>query len=87
MLASGSYRGIEMDNGHLIDELRRLESEVVAGERQLAELEAIVAEMKREKLDISDREAELHQMRETQRRRQQDRDRLLSSLSSHSSGH
>jgi hypothetical protein len=36
--------------------------------------------MKRQKLDVADKEAELHQLREDQRLRQQDRHRLLSSL-------
>lgn len=44
-----------MDNGPILDELRHLESEVVAGEGRLAELEASVAKMRREKLDTGER--------------------------------
>jgi hypothetical protein len=69
-----------MDNGQLADELRRLEAEVVAAERRLAELEASIAEMKREKVDEMGKEDELHSLRESQRIRQQDRQRLLSLL-------
>jgi hypothetical protein len=57
-----------------------LERDVVAGERRLAELEALVADLKRQKLDTGKAEAELQTMRENQRLRQQDRQRILSLL-------
>ncbi|MDA9427117.1 hypothetical protein XH97_34120 [Bradyrhizobium sp. CCBAU 53380] len=68
-----------MDINHVQDELRRLEGDVVVAERRLAELEAAVAEMKREKLDATEKKAELEAMRESQRLRQH-RLRLLSLL-------
>jgi hypothetical protein len=37
-----------MDNSSLLDELWQIEPEVVARERRLAELEALIAEKKRE---------------------------------------
>lgn len=72
--------GAEMENDPLLDELRQLERDVVAGEGRLAELEALVANMKRQKVDTGKAEAELQAMRENQRLRQQDRQRILSLL-------
>jgi hypothetical protein len=69
-----------MEYDHLQDELRRIERDVVLGERLLAELEATVAEMKRERLDVTEREAELEALRESQGMRQQERLRILSLL-------
>ena len=66
-----------MDTSFLQDELRQIENEVVASERRLAELEALVAENKRQGLDTGNEETELHGMRESQRLRQQDRQRIL----------
>src|SRR3954454_19935184 len=68
----------QMDTSFLQDELRQIENEVVASERRLAELEALVAEKKRQRLDTEDEETELQGMRESQRLRQQDRQRILS---------
>ncbi|WP_377827385.1 hypothetical protein ACFKHW_20650 [Bradyrhizobium lupini] len=52
-----------MDTSFLQDELGQIENEVVASERRLAELEALVAEKKRQRLDTENEETELHGMR------------------------
>lgn len=62
------------------DELRQVERDVVEGERRLAEQEALVIELKRQNQDTANAEAELERMRGDQRRRDQDRQRLLSRL-------
>ncbi|UGX91717.1 hypothetical protein G6321_00039120 [Bradyrhizobium barranii subsp. barranii] len=62
------------------DELRRIERDVVEGERRLAEQEALVIELKRQNQETAKAEAELERMRGEQRRRDQDRQRLLSRL-------
>jgi len=62
------------------DELRRLEGEVVEGERQLAEQEKLVVELKRSHQDATSAGAELDRMWKDQHRRQQDRLHLLSML-------
>lgn len=55
-----------MDTSFLQDVLRQIENEVVASERRLlAELEALVAEKKRQRLDTENEETELHCMRES----------------------
>jgi hypothetical protein len=64
----------------LLDELRRIESEVVEGERQLAEQEAMLLELRRGKQDMANAEAVLQLMREHQQQRDQARQRLLSLL-------
>jgi hypothetical protein len=69
-----------MFNGLLLDELRQLERDVVACERRLAEQEALVVRIKQGKEDTSNAQAELEMMRDDQRRRQQERQRLLSLL-------
>ncbi|MGY8667071.1 hypothetical protein Q3C01_32595 [Bradyrhizobium sp. UFLA05-109] len=69
-----------MLNDALLDELRQLEREVVDGERRLAEQEALVISLKRQNKDTSNAQAELEALRENQRRRQQDRHRILSLL-------
>ncbi|QOG23372.1 MULTISPECIES: hypothetical protein [Bradyrhizobium] len=69
-----------MDQTAIWDELRQVEREVVEGERRLAEQEALVFALKREKGDTADAEAELERLRAEQRRRNQDRQRLLSRL-------
>ncbi|PDT68560.1 hypothetical protein CO683_15195 [Bradyrhizobium ottawaense] len=69
-----------MDQTALFDELRRIESDVVEGERRLAEQEALIAELKRQGQDTAKAEAELERMRQDQRSRDQDRQRLLSRL-------
>ena len=66
-----------MHRENISDELRRLESEVVQGEQQLAELEASLVELKRQKQDTDEVEAALELTRECQQRLQQDRLRLL----------
>lgn len=62
------------------DELRRLEGEVVAAERRLAEHEFILTRMKQDDRDLNRLANELESLREQQRRRQQDRLRLLTLL-------
>jgi hypothetical protein len=70
----------------LLDKLRQLERDVVACERRLAEQEALVVRIKQRKEDTSNAQAELEMMRDDQRRRQQERQRLLSLLRSTGSG-
>ena len=69
-----------MDRTSIYDQLSRVESDVVAGERQLAEQERLVLELKREGQNTASAEAELQRLRECQRLREQDRQRLLSLL-------
>lgn len=69
-----------MDHTAQFDELRRIECEVVEGERRLAEQEALLLELKRQGQETAKVEAELERMRQDQRRRDQDRQRLLSRL-------
>jgi hypothetical protein len=69
-----------MNRDAINDELRRLESEVVERERELAAQEKLVAQLKRNKRDTADAGAELERMRQSQDCRQQDRLRLLSLL-------
>ena len=69
-----------MHRDALQDELRRLELDVVEGERQLAEQEARTVTLKRQGEDVSNAESVLEMMRLSQRRREQDRQRLLSLL-------
>jgi hypothetical protein len=69
-----------MHRDSLLDELRRVEREVVEGERQLAEQEARLVALKRQNQDMDEARAELEMLRESQRRREQDRQRLLSLL-------
>lgn len=64
----------------LLDELRRVERDVVEGERQLAEQEALLVSLKLQNHDVSKAQALLEMMREDQRHRDQDRLRLLSLL-------
>ena len=64
----------------LLDELGRVERDVVEGERQLADQEALVVALKRQNEDTSEARAVLHMMREAQQRRDQERQRLLSLL-------
>lgn len=69
-----------MHKDPVLDELRQVERLVVAGERQLAEQEALVCGLKRQKQDTSKAEGELERMRTDQRQLQQERLRLLSGL-------
>jgi len=64
----------------IYDELRQVERDVVEGERQLAAQEALIIELKRQGLNTDNAEKELEILRENQRRRDQDRRRLLSLL-------
>ncbi|MCA6122945.1 hypothetical protein J6500_13705 [Bradyrhizobium sp. WSM 1704] len=61
----------------LMDELRRIERDVVEGERRLAEHEALLIEMKRLNQDTTKIQAELELMRRNHLDREQDRQRLL----------
>lgn len=69
-----------MHRDALLDELSRVERDVVEGERRLAEQEALLVVLKKENGDLSEAQAVLDCMRESQRRREQDRHRLLSLL-------
>jgi hypothetical protein len=71
-------RGVK--NEAVYDELRRIEGEVVQGERQLAEQEALLVTLQRQKEDTSKVREELEMMRAQQRAREQQRQQLLSSL-------
>ena len=64
------------------DDLRRIEAEVVRGERQLAEQEALLVALQRQNEDTSKVREELERMREQQRTREHERQRLLSLLHS-----
>lgn len=63
----------------IYDELALIERDVVEGERRLAQ-EALVIELKYQNQEADKAEAELERMRADQRRRDQDRQRLLSRL-------
>ncbi|MCK1544023.1 hypothetical protein IVB12_19180 [Bradyrhizobium sp. 179] len=69
-----------MDRTAIFDELRQIEREVVEGERRLAEQEALIVDLKRQHQDTAKAEAELARMRQDQRCRDLDRQRLLSRL-------
>ena len=62
----------------LQDELRQVGRDVVEGERQLAEQEALLVALGGKNEDVRKLKAELERMREDQRLREQDRQRLLS---------
>lgn len=64
----------------LSDQLRHIEREVVEGERRLANQEALLVGLKRQGKDTAAAEAELDRQRSDQRRREQDRQRLLARL-------
>ena len=64
----------------ILDELGRLEREVVEIEQQLADQEALVVTLKRQNGDTSEASAVLHMMREAQQRREMERQRLLALL-------
>jgi hypothetical protein len=78
MLTGSAADGVYRDS--LMDELRRIELAVVEGERQLAEQEALLVNLKKQDGDLSQAELILEMMRETQRRNEHDRQRLLSLL-------
>jgi hypothetical protein len=69
-----------MNREAICDELRRLEIEVVEAEQALAEHEALLLALRRERQDDSRVVSELNLMREQQQGRQQDRLRLLALL-------
>ena len=69
-----------MNRDTLLDELARVEREAVEGERQLAEQEARLVALTQQNLETGKVRAALDLMREHQRRRDQDRQRLLSLL-------
>ena len=69
-----------MHRDSLFDELRRIEYEVVEGERLLAAQEAQLISLKKNNEDLSEALAVLEAMREAQQCRQQDRRRLLQML-------
>ncbi|MDN4986473.1 hypothetical protein KUL72_07455 [Bradyrhizobium arachidis] len=69
-----------MDRTSIYDELSRVERDVVAGERQLAEQERLVLDLKRDGQNTAGAENELERLRKCQRLRDQDRQRLLSLL-------
>jgi uncharacterized protein (DUF3084 family) len=64
----------------ITDELRQIELDVVEGERQLAELEALLIELKRLNEDTTKVQAELVVARKNLLDREQSRQRLLSLL-------
>ena len=66
-----------MHNDMFFDELRRIESDVVEGERQLAKQEALVVALQRQGADASKACVLLDELRQNQRERQQERLRLL----------
>lgn len=77
---NGIARSAPMDRTSIYDELGRVERDVVEGERRLAEQERLIIEMKREGQNTANAELELETLRESQRLRDQDRQRLLSLL-------
>ena len=72
--------GSVMHREVILEELGRVERDVVEGERQLAEQEALLVALKGQNLDLTEARALLEMMRENQQRRDQDRQRLLSLL-------
>lgn len=60
------------------DELRRIEGEVVQGERQLVEQEALLVALRRQEEDTRKVLEELERMRAQQREREQQRQQLMS---------
>ena len=79
-LSLASRFGRAMYSDALFDELRQVERDVVDGERQLTEQEALLRDLKSKNLDTIRAGAELALMREAQQRRQTERHRLLSLL-------
>jgi hypothetical protein len=77
---SAVEKGAAMRMDLLLDELRQVGRDAVEGERQLAEQEALLIALKRENKDASKVKAVLERMREDQRLREQDRQRILSRL-------
>jgi hypothetical protein len=69
-----------MHKDAILDELARVERDVVEAEKQLAEQEALLVALTREKEDTSRAGRVLDLMRDAQQRRQAERERLLSLL-------
>lgn len=69
-----------MNRDTIFDELRRLESEAVEGERRLAEQEALVAASGKGSEEHREAEATLAMLLRSQQQLDQDRQRLLSLL-------
>ncbi|WP_245284925.1 hypothetical protein [Bradyrhizobium sp. th.b2] len=74
-----------MHKDAIMDELRQIELDVVEGEKQLADIEALLIELKRLNEDTTRVQAEVDLMRKIQLERDQSRQRLLSLL--HPLGH
>jgi hypothetical protein len=64
----------------IMEMLSRLEREVVEAEEQMAKQEVLIVDLKRQNQDLTKARAVVKVMRENQRRRDQDRQRLLSLL-------
>jgi len=75
-----SPRGHSMHKDAILEELGRVERDVVEAERQLAEQEALLVALERQDGDTSKARTVLDMMREAQQRRQAERQRLLSLL-------
>lgn len=69
-----------MHKDAIMDELRQIELDAVEGEKQLAEQEALLIELKRQNENTTKAEAELELMRKNQLDREQHRQRLLALL-------
>ena len=69
-----------MHRDAIMDELRRIELDVVEGERRLAELEALLTEMKQRNEDTTRVQADLDVLSKNQLDRDRDRQRLLALL-------
>ena len=65
---------------HLFDELRRVEQDVVQGERKLAKHEEALLSLRKQNRDTVQVEALLDELRSRQRALQQDRARILSMM-------
>ena len=76
----GEGRCRKMYNDAILDELRQVERDVAEGERRLADQEALLVSLKRQNDDHREAQAVLDMLRENQRQRDQDRQRLLSLL-------
>jgi hypothetical protein len=73
-------RGDSMYKDAILEELERVERDVVEAERQLAEQEALLVALERQNEDTSKVRTVLDLVREAQQRRQAERQRLLSLL-------
>jgi len=71
---------VMMHKDAIMDELRQIELDVVEREKQLADIEALLIELKRLNEDTTRVQAEVDLMRKIQLERDQSRQRLLSLL-------